>query len=64
MHSKMFSHTRTKNTVCCIFVKVWPTNNEKVNVFGFSHVLSPCYLGCIYKLIRNNFRVGNSSLEL
>ena len=27
------------HTVRCIFVKVRPTNNEKVNMFGFSHLL-------------------------
>ena len=27
------------HTVSCIFVKVRSTNNEKVNMFGFSHLL-------------------------
>jgi len=30
-------------------MKVQPSKNEKV-VFGFSHVLSPCHVDCIYSI--------------
>ena len=48
MHStKVFTHK--KSTFCCVFMKVRPTENEKV-VFGFSHVLSPCRLYLQYRV--------------
>ena len=48
MHStKVF--IKKKSTFCCVFMKVRPTKNEKV-VFGFSHVLLPCHVDCIYSI--------------
>lgn len=62
VHSEKCFHT--KSTFHCVFSKVELPKNENVNVCGFSHILEPCYVGCIFKLIRKNFFVENSIFKL